>query len=934
MMNQRIASRLFAVALAGAVSASLPAAAQPMERARAAQARGDLRTAQIELRNVVRDNPRSADARMALALASLDLDDGTTAEKEARAALEFGADPVAGTALVLRAMLASGKHEELLREFTMPSEPSPVAGQVAAARALAELSLKRPEAAAASVEAALRIAPNAVEPHLAAAALAGQRGDWAASEAAVDRALAIDPNVTEGLLRKASLLFRRNKPQEAAETFGRVLARSPGNVPARLGRAEAMLRSGDAEVAVRDVEAALVTMPGNVPGTYLRAVLRARAGNWQGANEDLQRIGPQLAGFPDGYLVLAVTRRALGQAAGAEDAARRYVARRPEDPRGVKLLAMMELEGKQPEAAAATLTRLVARGEVRDAEIYDLLGRAKAGAGRPREALEALTKAAALAPDNPEILSRLAAARLNAGDTAGAEEAGKQSLQLRPAQPRVHELLAVTALLRGDTAGATAELGRVDPAQRGEVGGIATGLLHLTQIDFAAARAAFAAVLRNHPDSALARIGLARVAAFDGKMEEAEKLLGEVLRRDPANAEALARLAAMAQPGSPRAAEARAVLEAAQAASPEEPALAMALAAVQVRAGAAAEAAALLDSPALRQRGSAAALQVALARSEALAAAERWDDARGAARAALAEDPSSIPARLLLAGLVARNGDMQTAESLVQEGLRATPGDGRLQGALVGMVLKARGLDAALAVADWLAAQLDAQPAAATLRADALAAAGKKEDAIHAYAAAAEAAPSRTLALRGATLLYGSGKPAEAAAVLRTWLQRSPEDVDALMMLAAFDIDAGRLAEAETHLTAVVERRPNDSSALNNLAWVLDRRGGPNAPRARALAERAYALNPNADTSDTLGWILARAGEPRLGVSLLRQSVQARNAAKRPDPAASWRLAYALHGVGEKAEAERVLTEALAGNAAFPERAEAERLLAELRAGR
>jgi Tfp pilus assembly protein PilF len=62
-----------------------------MERARAAQARGDLRAAQIEYRNAVRNSPQSAEARAALAQASLDVGDTDTAEKEARAALERGA---------------------------------------------------------------------------------------------------------------------------------------------------------------------------------------------------------------------------------------------------------------------------------------------------------------------------------------------------------------------------------------------------------------------------------------------------------------------------------------------------------------------------------------------------------------------------------------------------------------------------------------------------------------------------------------------------------------------------------------------------------------------------------------------------------------------------------------------------------------------------
>ncbi|MDB5373038.1 MAG: Tetratricopeptide 4, partial [Belnapia sp.] len=125
------------------LGAAAPALAQSMERARVAQARGDLRAAQIEYRNAVRAEPNSAPARAALAAVSLDLGDGDTAEKEARAALERGFDPAAGTAMLLRSYLLQNRGRDLLRDFPIPAEPAraAVGGQIAAARAVAALGL-------------------------------------------------------------------------------------------------------------------------------------------------------------------------------------------------------------------------------------------------------------------------------------------------------------------------------------------------------------------------------------------------------------------------------------------------------------------------------------------------------------------------------------------------------------------------------------------------------------------------------------------------------------------------------------------------------------------------------------------------------------------------------------------------------------------------
>lgn len=936
-MNRRKAlPRPLALAFLAGLAAAAPASAQPMERARAAQSRGDLRTAQIELRNAVRDDPRSTAARLALVQASLDLGDGVTAEKEARAALEIGADPVVTTAALMRAYLVQGRHAELLRDFP-PQPGSPALGaQIAASRALAQLSLNQQDNAAASVAEALNLGPNAAEPHLAAAALALAKGDRTAAEAEADRALAIEPNSVEALLRKGTLQMTRGAAREGADTVGRVLALAPGNLAARLSRAEALMQLGDNAGAKQDVDAALASQPGSAAGIYLRATLLARAGNWREADDSLQRIQPVLSSFPDGYLIQALTKRALNQAAQAEDSARRHVARRPDDARGVRLLAAMELEAQRPDAAAGTLTRYVSRlgpqGRA-DAETYDLLGRAHGAARRPREAAEALGRAAALAPQDTGILNRLAAARLGAGDARGAVEAAEKSLSLQPEQPQVRELLATASMLRGDMSGASAQLDRLgEEGRRGEAAGVTEGTLKLTKLDFAGARASYEAVLRDHPESIGARLGLARVAAAGGRPEEAEKLLGEVLRRDPNNADALGQLGAAARPGSPRAVPARAALETAQAAAPAELPVTLALAEVLVRANEAEKALALLDNPALRANTRNRGVVLPLARAEALAVLGRWDDAREAARAALAEDPSSVDARIRLAALILRQGDARAAESTIQEGLRSTPGDGRLQQAYVGLVKQARGLDAALAQADRLAMQPTSLPAAAALRGDLLAGENRLEDAARAYAAANEKSPNSFLVLRQSAMLRNAGKVPEAAAALRAWVARQPDDLNAIQALASMDIMQRRYAEAEAGLTKLVERAPNDAVALNNLAWLVDRRGA--TPQAREMAERAYALAQNTDTADTLGWIVTRAGDARLGVSLLRQSVNGREAAGRPDQAASWRLAYALHRAGNRDEALRVLTPVLANPAAFDGRPEAERLLADLKAGR
>lgn len=928
------------IALAAGLVFAQPVFAS-VQKAREAQARGDLRAAQIELRNAVRDNPGSGEIRAALAQASLDLGDTDTAEKEARAAIERGYDRAAGTALLLRSYLARGRFQDLLREFPEPDAqmPAAVAGQIAAGRAMAQLGLDRKPDARASVAAALRLAPQSVEVQIAAFSVAAADGDRAAAEAAIDKALTVSPDNVDALLRKAALQADRNELRPAVESLGKAIARMPGNVQARVRRAELNFRLNDDAAAKQDVDAALRTAPGSAPGLYLRAMLQARARDWKAADDTLQRLGAGVANFPDGLLLLAAVKQSLGQTAQAEDAARRHVARRPEDVRGAKLLASMDLAAGRPDDAAATLDRLAKRGGA-DAEAMGMLGRAHLAMGRVGPAVAAFEKAAELAPNNPQMMAQLAAARMSTGDAEGAATAAEATIQLDKAQePAMRQILAAAALAHGDLAEATRELERAGPAARdSEVAGVLEGTIRLVRVDAPGARQSFEAVLAKHPDSIHARLGLARAAAMEGKIDEVNRLLGEVLSRAPANRDAIARLSGAALSGGPLAPAAREVLLKAQAAAPGEQALALASAAVLIANREPEKAVAILEAEPLKATRRGAAVQLLTA--EAYAAQEKWAEAEAASRSALAEEPENLLATRQLATLLARKGDKRAAEATVERGLSTQPGSAMLQQTLVDLIRQDRGLDAALEAADRLAGSPRTRPASLLLRGDLLMAAQRHDDAARAYGAAYDQMPSRDLALRRAGALLALRKPDEAAAALNAWLAQQPGDPVVEAQLAQIDLSQGRNAEAERRLKAVVAASPSDGVSLNNLAWLMQASADPataegkaRLEEARLLAERGYFLNPSAETSDTLGWILAQGGKVQEALPLMRQAAAVSASRQRADPGIFYRLAYTLNQAGQKEEARKVLEPVLAASVAFPERDAAAKLLDELRAG-
>src|SRR5690242_8740044 len=84
----------------------LIAHADDLADARKAVQKGDLRAAQIDLRNAVRSDPQNAEAHYWLGRISLELGDAVAAEREARAAKDRGFDPHQAVPLLGQTLLA------------------------------------------------------------------------------------------------------------------------------------------------------------------------------------------------------------------------------------------------------------------------------------------------------------------------------------------------------------------------------------------------------------------------------------------------------------------------------------------------------------------------------------------------------------------------------------------------------------------------------------------------------------------------------------------------------------------------------------------------------------------------------------------------------------------------------------------------------------
>jgi cellulose synthase operon protein C len=536
--------------------------------------------------------------------------------------------------------------------------------------------------------------------------------------------------------------------------------------------------------------------------------------------------------------------------------------------------------------------------------------------------VQSFQKAEALAPNDIGVQTRLASVRVGMGQPDAAVDDLEHTLQLAPSQISVGDALFFAALATGDLDKAADALAKIKAAQ-GDTPSVANldGLLKLSQLNLPAARQAFEAIVKQHPDFVPAQVNLARMMAMQGDNPGAEKLLAALVDKNATSEPALTMLVTLyRQTGQMP--KAIAALERAHTATPDDVRLTTSLADLYIVSGVPQKALDLANST----KGVDTNAQLLDIRAAAQVSLKQPDAARDTYTQLLKLDPGAVGARRQLAALLIQSNDNESARGVIKSGLAASPRNYQLYQDLVMIDLKTGGVDAALATANQLQQQDRDFTMASALKGDIYMAADKPDDAAKAYADALAAAPSQMLLTRLASALQKAGHSDQAVQAFADWMAKHPDDIAIAGLMAQYDIAANRYDDAATQLKAVLAKKPHDPVALNNLAWIYQQQGNP---AAQSLARQAYLLSPGPQTADTLGWIMTTSGQAPTGLVLLRQA----SAGSASDPRVAYHYAVALKDTGQRDEAIKQLNAVVAAKGDFAEKADAQKLLSDLSKG-
>jgi putative PEP-CTERM system TPR-repeat lipoprotein len=896
-----IACLLAGVAIAPAHAAPATSRADGFyQQAQQLYGKGDLRAAEIQLKNALQRDPKHLAARKLLGEVYLKLGNGPSAEKELTAARRGGATDPDITALIARSLLLQGRLDDVLKEVSgEPSDPS-LRAEFLLLRGQALVGLKQFAEAQVALAEADRLRPDDLRAKVASANILVGQGKLDEAEQEVDNALARRPDAADAQVLKGELRRYRRDSEGAVGHFTKALEIDPENVGARIARGAALIEVNRDDEADQDIQSVLRRFPKHPLATHFAAVLLFKKKDFAAAQELLVPVAPQLQDHMPSVLLLGNLAYALKQMEQAIVHLERFVGVVPGNTRARKLLGAALIRQREPLKAIALLEPMLQRMP-NDPQLLSDLGSAYLLLGKVNEATEYYRRAADAAPDEALIRTRLAFSQIAGGETDEAIGTLERTLEHEPDAQQAAILLALVKLRKGEYDGALQAAQRLQKqAPNNPIATNLIGAAHLGKGDTATARQNFEKALEMKPDFHPARMNLAQIELHEGRVSGARQQYETILAADAKNSGAMLAMAQLAEREN-RPDDVVAWLQRAAEADPKSSAPRLRLIAHYSR---------------LREFDKALSVARELAQSDpsnpnVLEALGRTELAAGEAASAvhtfrrLSAAAGNPPAALgLIASAQIAARDVAGAKATLNEALEKDPSNVQVKIILIEIETREGDAAAALSMATELRNSHPELAAADMLVGDIRMREKRYDDAIAAYEAGLSKSETAVLALRRFTAQRQAGRLDEALSVLQAWVDRTG-DRAARQILANTYISLARVDEALREAEKLSDADKNNPVMLNNLAWLYQQKGDK---RAKQYAEQAYKMSPKSpEIMDTLGWIYVESGDAQRGLDLLRKA----NELAPTQGVIHYHYAVALHQTGRSQQAKRELEKLL-----------------------
>jgi len=712
-------------------------------------------------------------------------------------------------------------------------------------------------------------------------------------------------------------LLEQKDAARAILQFRNATQATPRNPEAHYQLALAYLAAGDLQNGVASLRRALELNPQHGGAQFRLADLMSNASDpdvLQEAQKRLQALlhdSPQNAGA---LHALALTELKLGDSKGAEQHLEQAIAAAPQELVFAIALAEVKLRQKDTKTAESVLLKTT-RDFPKSADALVILGRLYAKLNRAADSEEQFRRALLLDPNHGAAVFNLATLLYQTGRKQDAEPFFRRlsGFSDKALQPAYGNYLFQEG--RRDEAVQECErLAKLDPDDRVARSRLVAVYQAVSRL--ADAQRVLGEALKRKANDLDALLQRGELSLDSGKFDEAEADLNKVVRLKPDSPEVHYVLAKLHQARGASLSQRQELGEALRL-DPLRLQVRIELA-TQLIAGKASQAA--LDTLNQAPEEQKNLLPFIEQRNWAFLSLGRWAEARKGVDLGLA---SARTLDLLLQDAVLKfSGKHYTeARQSVREALAKSPEDLRALRILVASYGAENQTHKAIADVRAYAAQHSESAAVQYFLGTLLLQAGDQTQAKQALAAAKAANPDYTpadLSLAQIDLLQSNW--GDARRELTAILSAKGENSQAHLWLGMVEASVGNQEAAIAHFRKVTEIQPNNALALNNLAYFLAESG--HTDEALTYAQKAKELDPaSADIEDTLGWVLYHKGVYPLAVKYLELADRKKSTAQ-----GKFHLAMAYLKAGDKERGRVALNAATRLDPKLPEARRAEAL--------
>jgi putative PEP-CTERM system TPR-repeat lipoprotein len=906
---------------AGGDTGGAVAAGDTLQAARQYLEKNEVKSAVIELKNLLQKSPEDGEARILLGESYLKLGEGDSAVKEFEKARDLSLPKDQWINGLAQGYLLQGQTKTLLEKLQPDAQlPKPVNAKLLAYRGMAEMNDKsRADAARGSFNSALQADPDSIEALLGFAMLelSGQQYKTAADY--VTRATVKAPKNGQAWLLMGEIKRSINELPAALDAYTHAVNIQSNNVKARLGRASIYIALNNLPEARKDVEF-VKKLAGDMPlALYTEGVINFQSNKMEEAKEALSKVNSRMPDhLPTLYLLGAIAYQ-KNEAEQAEYFLSKVVTASPGNLPAAKLLAATRLKRGSPGDAVALLKPWVDK-EQKDAQLFAILGSAYLKDKQYDQGVAFLTKAAELAPDVASVRAELGLGKIAAGKMDQGVDDLKVAGGIDPSLIEVDATIVLAMIQQKKFDEAIAEANKLKAKRKDDpLADNLLGAAYLAKGDAEHARQSWMNALANKPDYTPASLNLAKVAMSQNKLDEAGKEYEKILKRDEKNLAALVGLAQIAElkKDYPKMA---AFLEDARQKNPKDLTPAFMLTRYYLSQGKGGQALAVANDASGNNPDNLAALQNL---GVAQMGANQASNAANSFRQVIAKQPANPELHHQLAQAMFKLGDKIGAEKEWDQALKLAPEYIPALLAKAEIAIQDKRYADVVKIAEGIKAKFPKSPLGFQLEGDVRVIEKQPEKAGDAYTKAYQLAPSSYLARRLFMNRLELRQEAAAFDGMRQWLEKSSQDGESWGMMASAYQERGKPKEAAAAYEKSYELHSDSLILQNNLAWLYQELGDK---KAIALADKlasAPGIESKPEVLDTVGWIFLHNGREDKGLVLLQQAalIDARNVHFR------YHLAVAFAKTGKKEDAKMELDRLLKENKSFTERAAAEDLL-------